>query len=151
VEAVVAIDQLGGIGKGGWIPWDLPEDLKLFHKLTLGKTVVMGGRTWESLPPSSQPLPGRTNIVMTRHRYWCAAGALRADEVGVPSNAVVIGGAEIYAALMPAIDVLHVSHVDGDFECDTFFPATPASLGFVADEPFYGFQGFHYRRYLRAS
>jgi dihydrofolate reductase len=95
----------GVIGAGGGIPWHVPEDLALFRRLTTGSTVVMGRRTWESLPERFRPLPGRRNVVLTRRPDWRADGAevlATTDEaLARHPDAWVIGGAEIYAALLP--------------------------------------------------
>ncbi|RYY68376.1 MAG: dihydrofolate reductase, partial [Comamonadaceae bacterium] len=98
---VYARARNGVIGKDGVMPWHLPEDLAHFKRLTLGCPVIMGRKTWESLPPKFRPLPGRRNIVVTRNRDWSAAGAETADSleqaiarVEDVSHAWVIGGAQ---------------------------------------------------------
>ncbi|TFV63222.1 UNVERIFIED_ORG: dihydrofolate reductase [Bacillus sp. AZ43] len=114
------------IGAGGGLPWHLPEDLKLFRTLTTGSTVVMGRRTWESLPERFRPLPGRTNVVLTSDRDWSADGAERAGSVGeVLSRSEplwVIGGGAVYAAFLPHADRLVVTDVDVAVDGDTFAP-----------------------------
>ena len=125
----------GVIGSGGGLPWHLPEDLKLFRAMTTGSTVVMGRRTWESLPERFRPLPGRTNVVLTSDHGWSAAGASRADGVGevlgehcVPGvleehpSLWVIGGGAVYAAFLPHADRLVVTDVDVLVEGDTWAP-----------------------------
>ena len=82
VSLVWAQARGGVIGAGGLLPWHLPEDLALFRELTTGSTVVMGRRTWESLPPRFRPLPGRTKVVMTTDPGWSADGAGASSSVG---------------------------------------------------------------------
>ena len=96
------------IGANGALPWHLPEDLKLFRERTTGSTVVMGRRTWESLPERFRPLPGRTNVVLTSDPGWSAEGARRAgsvdDVLAEPGAVWVIGGGAVYAAFLPHAD-----------------------------------------------
>src|SRR5437764_15415023 len=80
IVLVVAIADNGVIGKDGGIPWHIPEDMKRFKALTLGHTIVMGRKTWDSLP--RKPLPGRVNVVVTRQKNWRADGAVTADSLG---------------------------------------------------------------------
>ena len=117
------------IGDDGTIPWRLPEDMAHFRALTIGHPVVMGRRTWDSLPDRFRPLPGRRNIVVTRNPGWRADGAERAaslddalDLVEGDERVFVIGGAEIYARHSRA-DELVLTEIDLDVEGDTLFPA----------------------------
>jgi dihydrofolate reductase len=129
VALVAAVARGGVIGRDGGIPWRLPEDLARFRELTMGHPVVMGRRTWESLPDRFRPLPGRGNLVVTRNADWSAQGA---DRVGSIEEALalleserkvfVIGGGEIYAAALPYADELHLTEIDADVEGDTTFP-----------------------------
>jgi dihydrofolate reductase len=119
----------GVIGKGGVMPWHLPEDLAHFKQLTLGCPVIMGRKTWESLPPRFRPLPSRRNIVVTRNAGWVATGAERAGSlqealasVAGEARVWVIGGGEIYAQALPHAQRLEVTEIDGDFEGDTYAP-----------------------------
>jgi dihydrofolate reductase len=115
------------IGADGGLPWHLPEDLKLFRTLTTGSTVVMGRRTWESLPDRFRPLPGRTNVVLTSDPRWSAEGARRAGSVVEVLDAEpavwVIGGGAVYTAFLPHADRLVVTDVDVAVEGDTVAPA----------------------------
>jgi dihydrofolate reductase len=117
----------GVIGADGELPWRLPEDLALFKRLTMGATVVMGRRTWESLPDRFRPLPGRTNVVLTSDPDWSDEGARRA--AGIPEVLAeydplwVIGGGTVYAAFLPHADRLVVTEVDTLVEGDTWAPA----------------------------
>jgi dihydrofolate reductase len=120
----------GVIGADGALPWHLPEDLKLFRAMTTGSTVVMGRRTWESLPERFRPLPGRTNVVLTSDPHWAAEGAQRAASVGdvlaAHESLWVIGGGTVYAAFLPHADRLVVTEVDVLVAGDTWAPAIGA-------------------------
>jgi dihydrofolate reductase len=108
------------IGRGGTIPWRLPEDLRRFRSLTVGHPVIMGRSTWESLPPSARPLPDRDNVVLTRDRAWAAPGARVVNSVDDALAAVadeptwVIGGAQVFCALAPTADRFEMTEVDVD-------------------------------------
>lgn len=126
--AVVAMAADRAIGLNGTMPWHLSEDLKLFKRLTMGHPVLMGRKTWESLG-KWKPLPGRQNIVLTRDTSFEAEGAVvihdiaELDGVALQDEEVmVIGGAQIYALMLPQLSALHVSEVQGQFEADTYFP-----------------------------
>lgn len=116
----------GVIGAGGGLPWHLPEDLKAFRERTTGSTVVMGRRTWESLPERFRPLPGRTNVVLTTDPDWSAEGAHRAGSVaevrGRDEPLWVIGGGAVYAAFLPHADRLVITDVDLTVDGDTWAP-----------------------------
>jgi dihydrofolate reductase len=117
----------GVIGAAGALPWHLPEDMKQFRERTTGSTVVMGRRTWESLPERFRPLPGRTNVVLTSDPAWSADGARRAgsvaDVLAGHDPLWVIGGGAVYAAFLPHADRLVVTDVDLDVAGDTWAPA----------------------------
>ena len=126
VSIVVAMDECGAIGRAGGLPWRLPDDLRRFKALTLGKPVLMGRRTWESI---GRPLPGRHNIVVTRRPGLVLEGATVAGsleqalaEAGPVPEVCVIGGAELYRSALPRTDVLHLTRVHARVEADTFFP-----------------------------
>ena len=125
------------IGAGGAMPWHLPEDLAHFKAVTSGHPVVMGRRTWESLPARNRPLPGRRNIVITRDPDWADGGAERAEtpESGLalaaaedPAEIWVIGGGRIYQALLARADVLAVTEIDVDAAGDTRAPQIGADF-----------------------
>jgi len=104
----------GVIGRGGALPWRLPEDMARFRELTAGSTVVMGRRTWESIAPRYRPLAGRRNLVLTRDPDWAAAGAetfpdLPSAIAAAAGDVWVIGGAQLYAEALDAADVLGVT------------------------------------------
>jgi dihydrofolate reductase len=129
VALVAAVARGGVIGRDGTIPWRLPEDVAFFKELTTGHAVVMGRKTWESIPGRFRPLPGRRNVVVTRNASWSAEGAERAGSVEEALALVdgaervfVIGGAEVYAAALPYADELVLTEIDLDVDGDTFFP-----------------------------
>ncbi|MFT4201716.1 dihydrofolate reductase [Gordonia sp. (in: high G+C Gram-positive bacteria)] len=118
------------IGRDNTIPWRVPEDMARFKELTIGHPVIMGRKTWDSLPPRFRPLPGRRNIVVTRDDEWTGDGAVRArtvDEALVlaEGEAVsVIGGAEIYRATMGRATDLRITEIDVEVPgADAFAPA----------------------------
>lgn len=125
----VAIAENGVIGHEGGLPWRLSSDLKRFKAETMGKPLLMGRKTWESLP--RRPLPGRLNIVVSRDPDYVAEGAALARsvsealEIAIAENTdevAVIGGGEIFRKLFDQADRLNVTHVIGDVAGDTFFP-----------------------------
>ena len=131
VALVVAADEQGGIGRNGGLPWHLPEDLKRFRALTLGKPIVMGRRTWESI---GRPLPGRRSLVVSRRRDFAPPGVEVFDSLAAALAAAesqpetcVIGGAQIYAQALPHADVIHLTRVHTSAGADTFFPALDAA------------------------
>ena len=119
----------GVIGEAGSIPWHLPEDLAHFKEITLGGSVIMGRRTWDSLPERFRPLAGRRNIVITRQPQWRAEGAsvvhslTEALAAAAPDLVWVIGGGDIYAQALPLASRLEVTEVDLDVAGDTRAPA----------------------------
>jgi dihydrofolate reductase len=129
LHLIYARARNGVIGVNNTLPWHLPEDLAHFKRTTLGQPVIMGRKTWDSLPPKFRPLPGRVNIVVTRQADWQAEGALRAGSIGeamtlcpADAQAWVIGGAEIYAQAAPSASTAVVTEIDQDFEGDAFAP-----------------------------
>jgi len=142
---IVAMDSERGIGKDGDLPWHLPGDLKHFKQLTCTtdapdkqNAVIMGRKTWESIPPQFRPLPNRLNVVLSRNPLpslppeVCLAPtfeeAFRRLEVPAiktpPDKIFVIGGAQIFEIAMasPFCEKLHITHIKKTFQCDTFFP-----------------------------
>ena len=118
----------GVIGKDGTMPWHLPEDLAHFKQLT---PVIMGRKTWDSLPPRFRPLPGRANIVVTRQENWSQTGtqrsfslreALQIAEQSNPATVWVIGGAQIYAQALPLAQRVEVTEIAQDFAGDAHAP-----------------------------
>jgi dihydrofolate reductase len=131
----------GVIGAGGGVPWHLPEDLAHFREVTRGATVIMGRRTWESLPERFRPLPGRRNIVLTRQPAWCAdgaevAGTLETALALVPSGEVwVIGGAEVYRQAVSFADRIVRTELEQAADGDVTAPGLDGSWLLVAREP----------------
>jgi dihydrofolate reductase len=130
VHLIFAQARQGVIGHAGVLPWHLPEDMAHFRRTTAHRTVLMGRRTWESLPARFRPLPGRRNIVLTTQAGWSATGAQRCaslDEAlaacSADAEVWVIGGAQLYAQALPLADRLVVTEIDADFAGDTRFPA----------------------------
>jgi dihydrofolate reductase len=130
VSLVAAVARGGVIGRDGGIPWRIPEDMQRFRSLTMGHPVVMGRRTWESLPDRFRPLPGRSNVVVTRNPDWSAQGADRAGSIvealellESEPRVFVIGGGELYTAALPLADELVLTEIDADVEGDTTFPS----------------------------
>jgi dihydrofolate reductase len=125
VTLVVARAQNGVIGRNGRLPWHLPADLKRFKALTMGSVMVMGRRTFDSLPGL---LPGRRHIVLTRDPGWSAPGAEiarsieEALQLASGERVSVIGGAEIFAVFLPIADRLELTEVLANIEGDTFIP-----------------------------
>ena len=147
VGLIYARARNGVIGQGGVMPWHLPEDLAHFKRVTLNHPVVMGRRTWDSIPPRFRPLPGRTNIVITRQDDWNETGAQRSSSLrdalqkaenlgGAPGQVWVIGGAQIYAQVLPLADELVVTEIDADFDGDAHAPAIGPEWQEVAREAF---------------
>jgi dihydrofolate reductase len=114
----------GVIGRDHGIPWHIPEDMKHFREVTTGSTVVMGRRTWDSLPPRFRPLPGRRNVVLTRCVTWTAEGAEVAHDLdeALVGDVWVIGGADVYAAALPRADVLEVTELSAAHDGDVRAP-----------------------------
>ena len=117
------------IGKDNALLWHLPEDLRHFRELTRGKPVIMGRKTWESLPDAFRPLPGRRNIVVSRDPHYVAAGATLAGSLEAAvklcsdtDEAFVIGGEQLYAQALPFADRLYLTEVDAAADGDAFFP-----------------------------
>ncbi len=130
VSLVAAVARDGVIGLEGGLPWHIAEDLRRFRELTIGHPVVMGRRTWDSLPERFRPLPGRRNVVVTRNPTWRADGAERVGSIDEAlllledvEEVFVIGGAELYATALPLVDELLLTEIDADIEGDTLFPS----------------------------
>lgn len=127
---IVAAAKNGVIGKGNQLPWHLPQDLKYFKSVTMGKPVIMGRKTYESI---GRPLPGRMNIVVTRDKSWNAAAGLVVvhslnDAINAaaladpaPLEAMIIGGAQIYREALPLVDRIYLTEVDVEPDGDAFF------------------------------
>ncbi len=154
------------IGKDGIMPWHLPEDLAHLKRTTLNQYVIMGRKTWESIPPRFRPLPNRTNIVISRQGDFLAGqvgiglqtatsleGALgwASQQLGV-SDVWVIGGAQIYAQALPTANKVVMTQIDADFQGDAFAPALDATWIEAARESHTAANGLRYAfiTYLRS-
>lgn len=164
---VVAMDDERGIGRGGQLPWHLPGDLAQFRRVTRGSAdstsaVIMGRRTWDSLPPRFRPLPGRLNVVMSRQSQASVSsgdmGSGRVIWVGSLVEALsgfssevdrvfVIGGGQIYAEALirPECRELFVTHVQGTYGCDVHFPAFAHQFEEAETSALQGEEGARYR------
>ena len=129
LHLILARAANGVIGKDGGLPWHLPEDMAHFKRLTSGHPVIMGRKTWDSLPPRFRPLPERLNIVVTRQTGWRADGALGAASLQdalalcpAGADAWVIGGAGIYREALPLAATAVITEIEADFEGDAHAP-----------------------------
>ena len=126
LSLVVAMARNGVIGRDNTLPWRLPADLRHFPAVTMGKPVVMGRKTFESI---GRPLPGRSNIVVTRDPAYTAEGCVVVHSIeaalaaaGDAEEVMIIGGAEFYRQLLPRADRIYLTWIDAEFEGDTWFP-----------------------------
>lgn len=131
LRAIVAMSAARVIGRDGKLPWHLPEDLRFFRRTTTGHAVVMGRKTWESI---GRPLPNRRNVVVSRSKLELPAGCERIaapeelDELQIETEIYIIGGAQIYAALLPRCQEILATRVHGVWEGDTWFPEFEAEF-----------------------
>ena len=141
LHLIVAHARNGVIGKDNKLPWYLPEDLKNFKRTTLGKPVIMGRKTWESL---GRPLPGRRNVVITRQKDYAAEGATVVSDLQAAIEAVsdapvafIMGGAQVYKEALPQVEVAHITYLNADFEGDAYFePLNPNEWTLTEEESF---------------
>lgn len=149
---VAAVGRNGVIGIDGRLPWNIPEDLARFKRITMGHALVMGRATFESI---GRPLPGRTNIVMTRDEAWSHEGVEVAGSLDAAleiartrgQDAFVAGGSEVYQAALGTADALELTEVDAAPEGDTSFPSVDWSKWReTAREPHEGFSFVTYER-----
>lgn len=129
ITLIAAVGRNGVIGRDGGLAWRDTQDLQRLRALTWGHPVLMGRKTWDSLPAKFRPLPGRRNLVLTRDAAWQADGAERVasldDALAKTADAptlFVIGGAEVYALALPFADTLELTEVDADLDGDVRFP-----------------------------
>ncbi|WP_373323194.1 dihydrofolate reductase [Alkalihalobacterium chitinilyticum] len=128
ISFLVAMDNNRVIGKDNDLPWSLPADLAYFKKVTMGHPIVMGRKTYESI---GRPLPGRENIILTRNREYSVDGCTVLHSLADVKQVVdandketfIIGGAEIFKEAFPIADKLYITHIDEEFDGDTYFPA----------------------------
>ena len=131
ISLIAALARNRAIGKDNALLWHLPEDMRHFRATTRGKPVIMGRKTWESLPDAFRPLPGRRNIVVSRDPAYQAAGAtlaasledaMRQAEATGADEVFVIGGAQLYRRALPFANRLYLTEVDADADADAYFP-----------------------------
>jgi dihydrofolate reductase len=139
ITLIVAVADNGVIGRDNALPWHLPDDLKRFKRLTLGKPIVMGRKTFESI---GKPLPGRHNIVVTRDANYCRAGVTVVhgiDEAVAAANGaaeiMIIGGAELFRMFLPRATRVHLTRVHAEVEGDVVWPTLDDSWRVVESEP----------------
>lgn len=149
VTIVAAVARNGVIGRDGDLPWHLPEDLRHFKELTMGGTLVMGRKTYESI---GRPLPGRRTVVVTRQPDWSAEGVETASSLedalarAGDGDVFVVGGGEIYRQALERADVLEITEVHTEPDGDVFFPEIPAEFELVHRD---GRDGFALTRWHR--
>lgn len=139
LSLIVAMADNRVIGRDNRLPWHLPADLKHFKALTMGKPVLMGRLTWESI---GRPLPGRRNVVITRDRHYRASGcevvgsvAEALHRLAASKEVMVIGGARLYEQTLPVADRLYITYIHADFDGDVRFPEfSPAEWRELARE-----------------
>jgi dihydrofolate reductase len=132
ISLIAAVGRRGELGKNNQLLWHLPQDMVHFKETTRGATVVMGRKTWDSIPKKFRPLPGRRNLVISKQKDFQATGAqvvgsvqAALDALQPEEKAFVIGGAQIYAAFLPYAHELVLTEIDHAFDADTFFPPWP--------------------------
>jgi dihydrofolate reductase len=140
ISIIVAASENGVIGADGALPWRLSDDLRHFKAVTMGKPIVMGRKTWDSI---GRPLPGRQNIVITRQAGFEVAGcdvvASTDAAVAAAGNAeeiMIIGGSQVYALFLPVADRIYLTRVHAEVDGDAHFPTPEADAwALVSDEP----------------
>ncbi|KQW36933.1 dihydrofolate reductase [Rhizobacter sp. Root404] len=154
LSLIAAVPRNGAIGKDNALIWREPEDLKNFRRVTMGSPVIMGRKTWDSLPERFRPLPGRRNLVVTRNPTWHAEGAeaVRSIDAALAllagtAKAFVIGGAQLYALALPRAEELVLTEIDAELDGDVFFPPWDrAHFTCTARDPRDGYSFVTYRR-----
>ena len=139
ISIIVAVSEDWGIGKDNELLWHISEDLKRFKKLTLGNTVIMGKKTWESLP--MRPLPGRKNIVLTDDPNECIDCSVTAYSIEdalskceKEEEIFIMGGGSVYRQFMPIADRLYITHVHKKAPADIYFPEIDLSIWEIAEK-----------------
>ncbi len=143
INIIAAVSDNLVIGKEGIIPWRIPEDMQRFKSLTVGHSVVMGRKTYDSIPAKFRPLPGRENIVLTRDETYRETGIVVAHSLddalmkalNYHPKIFVIGGGQVYAEAIHRADRLELTIVEGEFEGDTFFPDYSAFSRVIEEIP----------------
>ncbi len=129
ITLVAALSQNNCIGNNGKLPWNIKEDMEHFKKITMGHIVLMGRKTWESIPEKFRPLPNRKNIIITRQENYSVPENVEVYETldeplekYTDQNIMAIGGAEIYKQVFPKADILEITHIHEFVDGDAFFP-----------------------------
>lgn len=135
ISAIAALGNQRQIGRDNKLLWNIPEDLKRFKEITSGKAIIMGRKTWESLPENVRPLPSRENIILTRDDTYKAPGGVVKNNLedaityakqwslkNKRNEALIIGGETVYRQALPKTEKLYLTLVDSDAEGDAFFP-----------------------------
>ncbi|GHU05623.1 dihydrofolate reductase [Betaproteobacteria bacterium] len=129
LSLIAALARNRVIGQDNQLLWHLPGDMRHFREMTRGKPVIMGRKTWESLPEKFRPLPGRLNVVVSRNSDYSAPGAMLADSLvsaiekaGSDNELFVIGGAELYRQALPLAGRLYLTEIAAEFSGDAYFP-----------------------------
>ncbi len=156
IEIIVAMTKEGVIGKAGGIPWRISDEMKLFRKLTVNNTVIMGRATWLSLPEKFRPLPDRINIVVSstmtvQDGAVVCAGLEDAVEAAkkYPGRIFCIGGAQLYRAALAVANVLHISWVKKDYVGDVYFPKVDFAKWKEVETEEFG--EFTYKKYINIT
>lgn len=154
ISLVAAISKNNCIGKDNTLPWDIPADMKRVKELTIGRNVIMGRKTWESIPEKYRPLPKRKNIVITRNAEYPVPKGVEvyttiqaAVDAHKDEDVVGFGGQRIFEDMMPMADILYITHVDKEVqECHAFFPTiNPNAWKETEREDFDGFSFVTYK------
>lgn len=153
------MDENRLIGKDNDLPWKrIPDDMKLFARKTTGNVVIMGRKTWESIPTKYRPLPDRENIVLSRDESFhdapiISSGLENAIQLGLGfgKDVFIIGGAQIYAQALPLVDRLYISHIKGTFEGDTYFPEIDYSQFVELEDKRELYNDFTFKMYQRVK
>ena len=155
ISLIAALGRDRAIGYQGKLIWQIPGDLPRFKALTMGHPVIMGRKTWESLPENFRPLPGRTNIVVTRSGWYEAPGATvvhsfpealsHARDAEGSEEIFVIGGQEMYQCALPFATRLYLTLVDDEQPGDTFFPAYEEEFKTIMSDEAHEHEGLKYR------
>lgn len=136
ISIIVAVAENSVIGKGNRLPWHLPDDIKFFRNKTMGHCIISGRINYESIPEQFRPLPGRTNIVLSRDKNFKALGAIVAHELGKAiqvargkgeTECFIIGGGHVFRQAMEMADKIYYTRIFNSFEGDVFFPALDES------------------------
>lgn len=154
IAHIAAVSSNACIGKDGTLPWHIPEDMKFFKETTTGHVVLMGRKTWESIPEKFRPLPNRKNIVITRKDHYAVPEGVAvynsieaALEAHNEETIFIIGGGQIYTETFPLADELFITHVEREVDGDTFFPDIDPDVWEVCWQD--DREGFSFVKYIR--